>query len=70
MILLLFFFTRAIFSESDSVNVVGDEADILCLHLHHMTFFVLDKNILMSNMKIRKSSGQHVTFRTQNVVDQ
>ena len=60
---------KAICSDGESVNVLADDTDILCLLLHHTTRLDPGKNIFMSSMKCDKSSGQHITYRIQDIVE-
>ena len=54
---------EAIYSDEESVDVISDDAGILCLHLHHTTLLDLNENLFMGSMKLNKMSGQHATYR-------
>ena len=60
---------KALCSDGESVNVLADDTDILCILLHHTTRLDPGKNIFMSSMKFDKSSGQHIAYRIQDIVE-
>ena len=60
---------EAMYSHGESFEAVACNTHILRLLLPHMTHFDLGKSNFMSNIKLSKSSEQHVTCKIRDVVE-